>query len=245
VTAVDLTNLWRQRRRPIVVIAAVLVFVLVLEAGFYLGQHAAYRGMGAKAKNYREMQAELLSLQNILQARDTELAISATRHEVDRQALEMVRKEMAGQQEEIAGLVEGLDFYRSLMSPDGIPQGLSLRGIELVAGDQPRHYYYRILVQQEARKHELLEGTLTAVVTGVADGKPAEYSLAKLSEDARGENIPLRFRYFQAIKGGIVLPDGFDPGGVTVEIKTAAPQAYQIREDYPWQLEERFTHVGK
>lgn len=245
VTAVDLTTIWQQRRRPLFVIVVVLVLVLVLEAGFYLGQRTAYYAMGAKRKHYTEMQEELLSLQNSLRARDADLAIQATRSEVDRQALELVRKELAGQREEIASLVEGLGFYRSLMSPGEVAQGLGLRGIELMAGEKPRQYYFRIVVLQDARKHEQLEGVLQAVVTGTTDGKPAEYPLAELSEDIPGEGATLEFRYFQSIRGSMVLPEGFEPAGVTVEAATRAPHAYKVREVYPWRLEERFTHVGK
>lgn len=241
----EFTTLLHQRWRPLVIIVAVLVLALVLEAGFYLGQHMAYNGMTVKPKAYREMQAELIAAQSALRSRDADLAIQATRQEVDRRALELVRQELASQREEIAGLVEALGFYRSLMSSGGVTQGLSLRGIELTAGQQPRHYEYRIIVQQEARKHAQLEGTLTAAVTGMTRGEPAEYSITDLSSDFKGEAFALDFKYFQSIEGSLVLPEGFDPTGVVVHAKTAAPHAYEVREDYPWQLEERFTHVGK
>ncbi|MCP5129015.1 MAG: hypothetical protein H6985_05445 [Pseudomonadales bacterium] len=239
----DLRTLLQQRRTPIFIIGTVLVLALVLEAGFYLGQQLAYRGMGAKPKFYKEMQAELIALQDTLRARDTELAIRSTRHEVDRQALEMVRKELSSQNEEIAGLVEGLSFYRSLMSTGDVPQGLSLRGLELIAGDNPRQYSFRIVVQQEARKHEQLRGSLTVVVNGVLDGQPAKYSLAELSDDVTDKGADLEFRYFQSVRGTMLLPEGFEPASVTVTAKTTKPTVHEIREEYPWRIEEKFTHV--
>jgi hypothetical protein len=245
VAAVDLTTLLHERRRLIVVIVVTLVLALVLEAGFYLGQHAAYSGMGAKPKNYKAMQAQLVAVQNALKSRDAELAIQRTRHDVDRQALEMVRKEMAGQKEEISGLEEGLAFYRSLISPLEISPGVSLRGLELMAGDQPRQYFYRIVVQQEARTHEQLRGSLSVVIAGERGGRPVEYSLAELSEDFKGGGAVLQFRYFQSVDGQLVLPEGFDPASIRVEARTQKPHEFAIKEEYPWQLEERFTHVGK
>lgn len=82
----ELTSLIRQRRRPIFIIVVTLVLALVLEAGFYLGQHAAFTSMGTKPKTYKAMQAELMAVQSTLRLRDEELAIQRTRHEVDRQA---------------------------------------------------------------------------------------------------------------------------------------------------------------
>ena len=235
----------QQLRRPVAVVVVVLVLALVLEAGFYLGQHAAFSGMGARPRTYSEMQEQLLAVQKTLQSRDAEVAILQTRQEVDRQALELVRRELAAQKEEIAGLEEGLGFYRSLISPGEIAPGLSLRGVELKAGDQPRQYLYRIVVQQEARKHEQLQGSLDVTINGIEGGQPIRYALADLSEDFQGKGSALHFRYFQSIEGTLTLPEGFEPGVVSVEAKTLKPNEFVIREDYPWQLEERFTHVGK
>jgi hypothetical protein len=235
----------QQLRRPIVIIVVLLVLALVLEVGFYLGQHAAFTGMGASPETYRAMQEELVALQDTLRSRDTELAILRTRQEVDRQALELVRRELASQKEEIAGLEEGLGFYRSLISPGEIAPGLSLRGIELTSGEMPRQYNYRIVVQQEARKHEQLKGTLEVVINGISQGQPVRYTLAELSEDFKGKGAALQFRYFQSIEGALILPEGFEPGVVSVEARTVKPHEFSIREDYPWQIEERFRHVGK
>ena len=127
----DFKTLLVERRRLVVTIGVALVLALVLEVGFYLGQSAAYNGMGARPKNYKAMQAELIAVQNALKSRNDELAIQRTRHDVDRQALELVRKELAGQKEDMAGLEEGLAFYRSLISPGEIEPGLSLRGLQL------------------------------------------------------------------------------------------------------------------
>jgi hypothetical protein len=234
----------QQARRPIVVLVVALALALILEAGFFLGQHTAYRDMGAKPKNYKAMQAQLIAVQDALRSRDAELAIQLTRNEVDRHALEMVRKELAGQEEAIAGLEEGLGFYRSLMSPDEVAPGLSLRGLELTEAGQPRQYNYRIVVQQEARKHDQVQGSLIVRLKGVQDGRSVELGLEQLSEDFDGGPI-LQFRYFQSIEGRLTLPEGFDPGAVVVQVRTRKPAEIEIREEYPWKLEERFTHVGK
>jgi hypothetical protein len=235
----------RQRHRAIIILVITLVVALVLEAGFYLGQRAAFAGMGAKPKTYRAMQEELLSIQNALQSRDAELAIQRTRNEVDRQALELVRKDMAGQKEDMARLEEGLEFYRSLISPGELAPGISLRKLELLSGKQPRQYEYRIVVQQEARNYEQLNGTLSVEVSGLSSGKQVTYPLGELSEDIDGEGASLRFTYFQSIQGRLLLPAGFEPQSVTVVARTLAPHQLEIREAFPWQLQERFTHVGK
>lgn len=233
------------RRKQAFILVMTMALALALGAGFYLGQHAAYDGMGAKPKSYRAMQADLLVLRRALAERETELAIQGTRYEVDRYALELVRKDMAAQQEELAGLEEGLAFYRSLLTPGEIAPGLSLREIELVAGERPRHFLFRIVVQQEARKRDLLKGELNITVRGKLAGDAAEYSLAQLSDDVEAGGVPLAFRYFQSVEGGISLPEGFEPQELTVVAKTSGARRMEASQEFPWQLDERFTHVGK
>ena len=110
----ELISLIRQRRRPIFIIVVTLVLALVLEAGFISGSTRRLPAWGPSPRPTKAMQAELMAVQSTLRLRDEELAIQRTRHEVDRQALELVRKELAGQREAITGL-EGLAF---LPQPD-------------------------------------------------------------------------------------------------------------------------------
>ncbi len=235
----------KQSSLPVILVGA-LAGVLGLSGGYYLGQRAAYGRLGAAPSSYHAMQAELVAARGALQDLEAELDIQRTRHEVDRRALELVRKEMSAQKDQIVGLEEGLGFYRSLMTPGEVTRtALVLRDVELVAGDGPRNFLYQIVVQQEARKHELLKGRLSAMVFGTQGGERIEYSLVELGENAEDEGFQLRFRYFQSIEGEINLPEGFEPEGLTVRVSSRTPHKLEVREEFPWQLQERFTHVGK
>ena len=202
----SLTVQYRQRRKQLLILVPAVVAALVLGLGFYLGQRAAYNGVGMDPESYRVMQLELSVAREQLQTLEGDLDVQGTRHEVDRRALEMVRRELAGQKERIADLEEELRFYQSLMAPGEIAQGLSLRAIELVARQEPGRYAYRIVVQQEARKHELLKGTLYVEVVGLLGEEQVIYPLSELSADLEEAEVALRFRYFQSIEGELVLP---------------------------------------
>jgi hypothetical protein len=233
------------RRKRVWFLAVLLLLALALLAGFYLGQSAVYSGMGIEPAAHREMQQALPAAREALKAKQGELDVQHTRHEVDRQALEMVRSELAAQRERIAALEEELGFYKSLMAPGEIANGLSLRPIELVAREEPGRFGFRIVAQQEARKHDLLAGQLYAEVFGLQGEEPISYPLAELSQDLDENVVALRFRYFQAIEGEMVLPDGFEPQGVSVVASSSSPRKAEVREQFSWQLQERFTHVGK
>lgn len=237
--------LYRQRRTRLLVLAAALLLMLVLAAGFWLGQMAAYSGMGIDPETYRRFQQEVPEAHADLVTLSRELQVERTRHEVDRRALELLRGDLAAQKEQIASLEEGLRFYRDLMAPGEITQGLSLRDVELVQQGSSDRYAFRIVVQQEARKHVTLKGELYAEVSGTRDGERVSYPFADLSDDVDGSAMPLRFRYFQAIEGELIIPDGFVPETISVVASTSSPRKAEARGQYPWQVQERFTHVGK
>ncbi|KAA1192068.1 hypothetical protein F0M18_11180 [Pseudohalioglobus sediminis] len=230
-----------QRRRSL--LAGVLLIALLVGA-FFLGERSAYRGLRLNPEMYVAMKAEVPRLQARVAELEAQLDVERTQAQVDKQALEMVRREIAVQKEQIAGLVEGLGFYRSLMAPGEIAQGLSLRPLELVAQDDGE-YGFRIVAQQEARKHALLKVDLFAELVGVRAGERVSYSLAELSDDVDSNPIPLRFRYFQSVEGTLSLPENFEPRSVRLLAKTASPREMEAQEEFPWQVKEKFTHVGK
>ena len=233
------------RHQQIVVLVLTLFAALVMGVGFVLGRQAAFSGAGIDPQRHRA-QAEALEVAQAEQAElSRQLGVVTARHELDRAALELVRQELAGQKEQIAGLEEGIRFYRSLMAPGEIAQGFSLRKIELVSREEPGRYGFRIVVQQEARKHTPLQGELFAEVSGQQAGEPRTYPLAELSADLESTILPLRFRYFQSIEGDLVLPEGFEPQAVSVVATLSSPSKAEAREQYPWQVQEKFTHVGK
>ncbi|MFT5710652.1 MAG: hypothetical protein ACI8QT_001350 [Halioglobus sp.] len=171
--------------------------------------------------------------------------VQRVQHRLDIATLEIVRKEIAVQKDQISQLEEGLQFYQSLMAPEAIAKGLSLRNLELVATDEPDRFAFRLVAQQEALKHPLLKGTLSIELFGQLDGDEISYPLAELSDDFEEGAVALRFRYFQAVEGELQIPPGFEPRGFKVVAKASSPHTAELREEYPWEVHQRFTYVGK
>jgi len=189
--------------------------------------------------------AETAGLREQLDAALGELEVLRTLREVDRQALELVRSELAVQNDHMAELEESLRFYRSLIAPQGGSGGLSLREAELLATEDSQRYVLRVVVQQVARKHEKVEGTVSIVIAGTQAGEPTSYALEEISSELDADALTLRFRYFQSIEGHIVLPEGFQPESISVMAEAEKPRAMKAQREFPWHLQERFTHVGQ
>lgn len=225
-------------------VLSILLLLMCLGLGLLFGQWTSYLGFGLKPV-LSAIPEVVPGSQDEIELLNMQLEVALSRSEVDRRALDMLRREIATQKEQIGNLEEGIRFYRSLMAPGEIAQGLSLRELELVPRDDGARYGYRIVVQQEARKHDLVKGDLSAEIFGIREGEPVKYSLAELSDDIDADGQVLRFRYFQSIEGELTLPEGFVPEGVEIMATITSPRSLKLNDQYDWQLKENFTHVGK
>jgi hypothetical protein len=226
-------------------IGMAVLAVLLLLAGFFVG---GYKGLSwsrsVSAENERlrtQLQLAHKQLEELRQFRTNR----ETRDEIEGGALAMVRQTLAEQQGIIAELEQGIGFYKSLMAPGELEEGLSVRGIDLMPGAEVGRYQFRILVQQNARKHELLQGTLRVELVGMRNGEQTSLELSGLSEQVPKPDIRLRFKYFQAIDGEMELPEGFVPRKMIAYAKSSKPRKVEVRKELPWSVQEKLTHVGQ
>lgn len=220
-----------------------ILSVVSLRLVYMAGQEAATRELpeqygGNITDPAGAARSEIERLQN-------ELEVERKRREMDKQALELVRSEIAAGSQERAALEEQLRFYRALMAPGTVKQGVSIRPPQLVAGETPGEIAFRILVQQKASKHQMVKGSLTVQVKGLLAGQEVIYPLSELTDHLMRPEIELQFRYFQALEGEIEVPPDFEPRLVQVSARITKPQKLTLEESFPWQLQERFSHVGK
>jgi hypothetical protein len=222
----------------------VLLAALLFAAGGYMGRVYTMSQIVSDPQSAHVLRGELLQLRDELRDTRGRLEMIQTRREVDTEALGMLRRELAAHKEHATELEEALRFYRNLMAPAEAPAGLNFRPPELVATDIPGSYVFRIVVQQEALKHELVKGTLAVEVLGSLAGIEVSYPLAELS-DVSEEVLELQFRYFQSIEGELTLPGGLQPSAISLAAKAEKPRQEELRQLFPWKLQEKFTHVGK
>jgi len=224
-------------------IVLLLLFVAVTLAGVALGRYSAERGVRVSPAALASVQARLTETRESLDMALDELEVLRTQREVDKQALEMLRADMAAERERTATIEESLSFYRSMMGSDGA-KGLQLRKPELVLIGDGR-VAYRFFVQQREREYDLLNGSLLVQIRGQQAAEQVDYTLAELSEDFPDGSATLQFRYFQAVEGELLLPKGFKPSEILLSVRIDKPRNTEVSEVYPWELQERFINVGQ
>jgi hypothetical protein len=85
------------------------------------------------------------------------------------------------------------------------------------------------------REDAVVAGSVSIQIEGVRANRPEQLGLAQLSDAARADGLPFKFRYFQKFEQDVVLPDGFEPRAVNVEVRST--RLAPVRESYPWRVQ--------
>ncbi len=232
-------------RRRKMILAACLMVLAALAAGLLIGGFGSLQLQWASLQENRELQGRVVVQAQQLEGLRLWQADNQTRMEVDSAALEIVRLELAAQQETIAELERGIRFYKSLMAPGELAEGLIIRSMDIAPTEHGNIYQFRVLVQQNARKQELVSGVLKVQVLGVIAGEERQFDLSELSQQVPNTDIRLRFKYFQAIDGELMLPEGFFPTMLRVSAVSSGQGQTEVVEQFPWAVQERLSHVGQ
>lgn len=220
-------------------VALVVLMAVLLQAAFWFGQTHSSKANAIMKKELALAVAELNDVRANGQdlRRQLERALLGT--EVDRQALEDVRLELLNLKTQMAALDEENQFYRNLMAPAGNKRGLNFGAVEVADTDQPRTYRYKVVMQQLATQHELINGALSFNIVGRQGGEVTVLGLHEVSGDVDSSKLKLRFKYFQNIEGQLILPPGFEPERIELQASSTGKNATTIDKRLGWLVQER------
>jgi len=216
------------------IILAVVAVVFSHKSGYSTG-------MAKQAVSLEEL-ANLQVELDVTKKRALELAQQVANvnlgSEVDRKANEEIRQEVISLKEQIALVQEENSFYRGLMAPTKNKRGLTFGVVELNQTERSRIYGYKVIMQQLATNHQLLNGDLHYRVVGRNAVGDVAYGLHQLSDTVSSESIKLRFKYFQTIEGELLLPEGFEPLGIELVARSKGKDPVTVEKRFGWLVEE-------
>ncbi len=228
---------WKMR----LLVVAVLISILVV-AWFifdYGRQHAGYDS--AEFDTARDdWQREQQKLEDRIAELRAEVARLEIAGEVSKHAAQLVRDELAQNQQDSQAMREELAFYRGIVSPKQGRNGLYIHTVKLSPGEQEREYLYNLTVihkQGLKKRHRRITGTLELKLEGTRNGKPVTLPLSSL-QPGRKLPITLSFKYFNRVKGRLVLPDGFEPQHVVVSIKPKRKKVNGDTKRQAWRVKQ-------
>lgn len=212
--------------------------VLVAFGSYFLGTYHGTALDSRAAAERDQLQRELAAKTEEATALSQQVANLTLASEVDRASSEDVRSQVIGLRGKIAALEEDIAFYRGLMAPTESRSGLTIGSVDIISTGVPRRYDFKVVVQQLATNHQVLNGSLTVKVVGYDGQTVRSISLRDLSPQVDEDSVKLRFKYFQNIEGQIELPEGFEPERIELQAKSTGSNGTSVEEKFGWLVHE-------
>lgn len=211
--------------------------LLALVAGYLIFEYgrisAGYDVVDA-ANHRAELNAHIDTLDDRIEELEQEVALLETHREIDREAYKEVEASLIELQAKIVEQQDAIAFYRGIVSPaDGRP-GLRVQDFKLTRGGEEREFNLRLVLVQAMKHDRKVSGDVSVSVEGSEDGEAKSYALSELLPADADKAWPFSFRYFQDFDRQIVLPDGFTPERVHVEVRSRTRSISSIEESFAW-----------
>ena len=216
-------------RAGMVVLALVAAYLV-----FEYGRISAGYDVVDAANERGALEEHIVSLDVEIAALKQEIAVLETHREIDRESYKEVEGGLGSLQAKIQEQQDAIAFYRGIVSPaDGKP-GLRVQDLKLTRAAEEREFNLRLVLVQAMKHDRKVSGNVAVSVEGSEGGEPRTYALTELLPEDADTAWAFSFRYFQDFDRRLVLPDGFTPERIRVEVRSKTRSISSIEEIYAW-----------
>lgn len=228
----------KRRSRPWWIYA----LVAVLGAGslylaFELGRYESGYSIVDHRRERAALDERLAAERDVTDELRRQLAIAETAGDIDRATYSQVESSLGELQAKIQAQEEELVFYRGIVSPQDGVAGLRIQSLEVLPSDGEARYLLRLLLVQAIVHSRRVAGAVKLQLEGMQDGQTVSFDVAELVPPGEPYDMGYEFRYFQGLETELVLPQGFEPLHVAVEIWPNEARAERINQTFDWPTE--------
>ena len=214
-----------------------VVLLLIAVSGylvFEFGRISAGYNIVDVGKERQAYEDRIMALDDEIVALKQDVAMLETHREIDREAYKEVEASLASLQAKIQEQRDAIAFYRGIVSPADGKSGLRVQDLKLTRGSAEREFNLRLVLVQAMKHDRKVSGDVTLSVQGSQDGVETIYTLNQLIPAEAESAWPFSFRYFQDFDRQLILPDGFTPELIRVEVRSKTRSIQSIEESYAW-----------
>jgi hypothetical protein len=176
-----------------------------------------------------DLQAEIAGL-------NEQVVLLETNREIKKEAYKEVEAGLMDLQAKIQEQKAAIAFYRGIVSPTDGAAGLRVQDLKLTRGSVERAYNVRLVLLQSLKHDRKVSGDVKLTVIGEQGGAEARIEFAELSPADASKGWPFSFRYFQDFDREIILPDGFTPERIDIEVLSKTRSIDSIEETFAWEI---------
>lgn len=221
-------------KRLLILVIGTLAICALGAVCFWRGYQEAQRQQVLALQEWDELQTRVAEQDEQIQLLNMQLSNSQVGVGVDKQSMEVLRKEILDLNRKIVQLNESNEFYRQLMEPASDSKGLAIGSFNLLSTASPGRYHYQLVIQQFAKEVRMLTGRANVTLVGTLAGQPKSFALHELSPQLNTVDIPLKLRFYQSLEGEITLPEGFEVSTVEVLAEKTGSTTPVLRS-FEWQ----------
>lgn len=217
-------------QRASVAVVVLLLAYLVFEFGRIQG---GYDILDVKKERLASEDA-VAGLQQEIVTLKEQIALLETDQEVDAESYKEVGASLVKLQAKIQEQKDAIAFYRGIVSPEDGEAGLRVQDLKLTRSARERAFNVRLVLVQSLKHDRKVSGDVSLSVEGEQGGETATYPYRELMPEESKGDWAFSFRYFQDFDREIVLPDGFTPERIIIEVHSKTRSIDSIEETYPW-----------
>jgi hypothetical protein len=136
-------------------------------------------------------------------------------------------------QAEVAKQSQQLAFYQGIVVQGANAAEAKVQQLRVATGSAPGRFVVRFTLVQSGRPDRNISGRVLLTVEGEQSAAPAVLDMAALFGD-RAFELPFSFRYFENLDPEIVIPDGFRPERVIVELRSSRREVVPVSQTFVW-----------
>jgi hypothetical protein len=140
-------------------------------------------------------------------------------------------------QAQVARQTQELAFYSGIVTQGASPKlAIKIQQLRISAGEKSGQFRVHIALVRTGRPDDVTTGTLRLSVDGEVNGIATTLGYSELVSNKQRE-LPLTFRYFENIDQDIVLPAGFRPGQLLVEVRPSRKGTEPLTQTFLWSVD--------
>jgi hypothetical protein len=221
----------------------IIIAVVVLLAGFSLyivyelGRFNAGYDRLEVAQQRTELEVEIERLGKSNRELRTQLAeLDTIRIGRAREQAEVTRT-IGDLQAQVARQTQELAFYRGIVAQGAAAVGVKVQQVHVTPGTKAQRFTLHIALVRSVRPDSVAIGSIALSVDGsTADGKTTTLELPALTP-AKQKELPFNFRYFENLDQEVVLPAGFQPEKVAVEVRSNKKDVAPASQSFAWTVD--------
>jgi len=220
--------------RTIVAVAIVVLGLVGLGVAYEYGQYRAGYSIVDAMRDHARLQSTIDHLQASNRSLQARIITLETSNAGQAREDQVVTRTIGELQAQVARQTEELAFYSAVVAEGAPAIGLRVGTVRLSAAKPADHYEVNVSLVRAGKTDGMTTGTVSLTVDGQgAGGKPVTLDGQALAAGGAA-TMPYDFRYYQELDQAVVLPAGFRPEHLTVQVSSSRKDVAPLTQTFLW-----------